>query len=399
MTWRVVLYYLPEGYETVMTFNNPAIEDGAVIYTNNDEFLVDGSVFTMAGFVQLYVNGNHVVAYKSNGVDVTGEGRTVGFSHSVKLEEGENKLLVEMYDATMDEIETVAFTVILDKTAPETPEITADDEGNITITSDEDDVTLYYSLDGEVWTVYTDTFPMTADGTVYAKAVDAAGNESEVASLNITLPAPTAPGITVDDEGNVTITSTDDDAELYYSYDGETWTKYEGTFAAEHDGTVYAKAVGANGKESDISKIDVTLPVPSTPAITTDGEGNVTVTGDEDSTLYYSLDGETWVEYTGPFTLTESGTVYVKAVGSNGKESEVASLYVTVPDPTPVTPPPATGDTTDDTDDTDKPTPPPKTGDDSGTFNALNVVMITLSLAAIAWVVFDMVHAHVRKSK
>ena len=72
-----------------------------------------------------------------------------------------------------------------------------------------------------------------------------------------------------------------------------------------------------------------------TPTITVTGQyaQTVTIAGEEGATLYYSLDNETWTEYTAPFVLDVPGeyTVYAYAVGPNDKtESEHASQAVTV---------------------------------------------------------------------
>ncbi len=189
MTWRVMVYYLPEGYQTVMTFGDERIKNDAVIYTSNDTFSVDGKIVSTIGGLNLSVNGDMILAYTASGVDVTGNGRITNFGYTVPLGEGENHVSVLLTDAA--EVETkVDFIVIKDVKAPNAPTITSDESGKVTVTSDEEDVTLYYSLDGESWMEYAEAFTPAESGRIYAKAVDQAGNESDVVTFDVTLPAP-----------------------------------------------------------------------------------------------------------------------------------------------------------------------------------------------------------------
>ncbi len=267
ITWRLTLYYLPEGTETAISFEDDKIADGAVIYTNSDVFNVSGDIFTLVGNLEFMINGDMITFMTSSGNDVTGRGDKSHFNYPVTLTEGENVVTVQLYD-DVGTVTEMSFTVILDKKAPATPSISADENGSVTITNEEkeESVTLYYSLDGENWIAYTGTFAMEKDGTVRAKAVDAAGNESEIASLVVTLPSPADPTIKADKDGNVTITGGEGDV-LYYSLDGKEWIKYEGSFKMSEGGKVYAKAVSANGKESAVVTEDVTVtpPTPPTP--------------------------------------------------------------------------------------------------------------------------------------
>ena len=185
--WRLNLYFIPDGMESTVTFDNSAIGDGAVIYTNKDSFDVSGEIFSLTGDLNLKINGDQLLYLTEGGVDVYG-GKTTGFTYTVALTEGENVVTVEFFDQTAAEI-TVRFTVVRDTAAPNAPEVTSDDKGNVTVKA-EDGATIYYSLDGETWIEYTGTFNVKESGKVYAKAVDKAGNESAVTPHDVKLASP-----------------------------------------------------------------------------------------------------------------------------------------------------------------------------------------------------------------
>ena len=110
------------------------------------------------------------------------------FSYGAQLQEGENVVTVEFTDEATGAATTVAFTVVKDTAAPEAPVIAQGDDGKVTLTAAEEDVTLYYSYDGTEWVLYTGPFVPTAT-PVYAKAVDRAGNESAVSRLAVQVTA------------------------------------------------------------------------------------------------------------------------------------------------------------------------------------------------------------------
>ena len=101
------------------------------------------------------------------------------FSYGAQLQEGENVVTVEFTDEATGAATTVAF---------EAPVIAQGDDGKVTLTAAEEDVTLYYSYEGTEWVLYTGPFVPTAT-PVYAKAVDRAGNESAVSRLAVQVTA------------------------------------------------------------------------------------------------------------------------------------------------------------------------------------------------------------------
>ena len=76
----------------------------------------------------------------------------------------------------------------------------------------------------------------------------------------------------------------------------------------------------------------VTVAAPSLPASTTFEESmTVTITNNEEgATVYYSYDNATWTEYTEPLPITETTTVYAKAVKGTDESSVVSATYTKV---------------------------------------------------------------------
>lgn len=111
----------------------------------------------------------------------------VVFNDNVYLPQ-EGSRQVEFTDEATGAATTVTFTVVKVTAAPEAPVIAQGDDGKVTLTAAEEDVTLYYSYDGTEWVLYTGPFAPTA-AKVYAKAVDQAGNESAVSQLAVAVAA------------------------------------------------------------------------------------------------------------------------------------------------------------------------------------------------------------------
>ncbi len=185
---RMTLYFIPDGEELSIAFKDDRIDEDAVIYTNKTAFDVEGTIYSLIGFVNLKINGEQLIMSRNGGVDVSG-GRYTDFSYAVPLDDGENIISVELYDDSGCNV-SFKFTVYFDSEVPVAPKITSDGKGNVTITSDEEGAVIYYSTDGENWTEYKGTFALEASGNVYAKTVDKAGNESDIAVLSVNLPSP-----------------------------------------------------------------------------------------------------------------------------------------------------------------------------------------------------------------
>jgi autotransporter passenger strand-loop-strand repeat protein len=182
---------------------------------------------------------------------------------------------------------TVGGAAPADAIPPEvvvTVDETAMTNRNVTVTAEFTDnvgVDLkQYRIGDGAWTNYPDEgVTMEENGTVYFRAKDAAGNESEIVShevANIDKVAPTISGITPStkepaDSVTVTANFMDDVALAFRLYSlgasGE-WTEYpdEGVVVTANT-TVYFKAVDAAGNESEVAgcKVDNIDTVPPEP--------------------------------------------------------------------------------------------------------------------------------------
>jgi len=241
----------------------------------------------------------------------------------------------------------------IDKVAPVAPSASADitaatnQDVTVTATYSSDSVTKEYSTDNSTWKAYTTGVVLSANGTVYFRGIDAAGNISEVASYavtNIDKVAPAKPSatadITVPTHNNVTVTAVfgADSAAKQYSTDNSTWQTYTTSVVMTDNGTVYFRGIDEAGNISDVTSYDVTNidkvpPVkPSATAditVATNKDVTVTATYSSDSvTKQYSTDNQAWAVYTTPVALSQNGTVYFRGIDEAGNISDVTSYTV-----------------------------------------------------------------------
>ncbi len=239
----------------------------------------------------------------------------------------------------------------------------------VTISCDYPDAVIYYTTDGtdptDQSTIYTDTLSFLNSCTLKAIAYDSAsGSVSKVITWTITLEewfsSYTDYAVFVYINGNtpffnsteVTITPSAyaDKLNTYYTLDGSdpadessTRMEYTGPFTINSTCLVRAvvfdkedgKSKGSESKQfisyNDGYEYDFTVIEGVTP-FTESTE--VTISSAKQSTsyvFYYTLDGTTpthsSLEYTAPFTITESCTVNAIGVDENGNDIPMASMY------------------------------------------------------------------------
>ena len=159
-----------------------------------------------------------------------------------------------------------------DVTAPVKPaakaDITAVTNKNVTVsaTFSSDSVTKQYSLDNKNWKAYTSGVVMTANGSVFFRAKDAAGNISEVTTYkvsNIDKTAPAKPAakadITAVTNKNVTVSATfsSDTVTKQYSLDNKNWKAYTSGVVMTANGSVFFRAKDAAGNWSNVTTYNV----------------------------------------------------------------------------------------------------------------------------------------------
>ena len=201
-----------------------------------------------------------------------------------------------------------------------------------------DDVGLAQSLykigEAGEWTDYVDGVVVTENTTVFFKAVDITGNESEIASYEVTNIDRTGPVITL--SGNTTTTlkqttltaESDDGSEIYFRIsEFGVWKKYTGPIIASFNETYYFKATDAAGNEGTnfltFGNIDTTAPV-----ITLSGDNQtplqkvtLTASTDDGSPIYYRIgDSGEWTEYKEPITVTDNATYNFLSTDVAGNE-------------------------------------------------------------------------------
>jgi hypothetical protein len=268
----------------------------------------------------------------------------------------ENKVIYLQYDnpSSLENYYTVTNIIVASPTIAVTPSGPSSSV-TVTITYPGDPPVKQYSLNGGAsWLPYTAPFTMTANGSVKARAQDAVGVYSEVATIsvdNIDTTPPAPPTITLGTElpetsVTVQIAYPGDAVEsLYHTGDG-TFITYTGAFTMTANGTVYAKARDQAGNESTIATYSVTNIIVPSPAIAVTPSGpssSVTVTitypGDPPVKQYSLNDGASWLPYTAPFSMTANGSVKARAQDAAGVYSEVATISVDNIDTTPPAPP------------------------------------------------------------
>ena len=127
--------------------------------------------------------------------------------------------------------------------------------------SADDGSALLYSFDNVNYQQYKDSVTVTANGTVYFKSTDAAGNTAQktVQITNIDLNAPDAPAVTADVTAftnkavTLTIHFTANAAVKEYSKDGKNWQTSPNTLVVTENGTLYFRETDRAGNVSDVA--------------------------------------------------------------------------------------------------------------------------------------------------
>ncbi len=233
----------------------------------------------------------------------------------------------------------------IDKTAPAAPIAQADTtatQGNVTVYatfSTEADSIKQYSLDGSQWLAYNaeNGVVMTANGTVWFREIDAAGNISDVTTYDVTNIDRNAPGAPVgyvedpavtDQPVTVYATFASDVVTKEYSLDGKTWYEYtDAGVVVEKNCNVYFRGTDAAGNVSPVGTYHVTNINYSTFSEYSMVEG---VFEADAVKKEYSLNGYDWEEYTGDVKVTRTGTVFFRSTDASGVETINEKLVVTL---------------------------------------------------------------------
>ncbi|MBR5078862.1 MAG: C10 family peptidase [Victivallales bacterium] len=214
-------------------------------------------------------------------------------------------------------------------------------------------VDIFWSTDNVVWKKYSVPLNVTANGTWYFKATDAAGNTgtTQITFANIDRVAPTISNIRADvtslTNGKVTVTaSASDDANdvsLFYSKDDGAYVAYDGGVEFTANGKVVFKAVDAAGNETfseafEVTNIDKVAPVIRLTGDNSTPRQSATLTASTEAgiDIYWSPDNAHWTKYEGELEITSNGTYYFKAKDAAGNKGVNAIKFTNIDTTAPV---------------------------------------------------------------
>jgi hypothetical protein len=229
---------------------------------------------------------------------------------------------------------------------------------SIIISDSTSGATIYYTTDGSTPTAnsmqYTGPINLTQTTTINAIATASGNSNSAVATATYTItvesqaatPIFSPAGGTYTSSQTVTISGSTTGAMIYYTADGSTPTassrKYTGPITVSSTETINAIAVASGFSNSSLgtATYTITLPAAAPPAYSPAGgtytsAQTVTVTDSTSgATIYYTTDGSTptpsSTEYTGPITVSSSGTLNAIATASGYATSIVSSTTYTI---------------------------------------------------------------------
>lgn len=317
-------------------------------------------------WVRAYLDGKEYAYFKPNSTFVKLSGspaddQLIGRNLSV----GSHTVVIEASDGVMQASKTVNITVN-NVSAPTAPKITAQDivgGKRITITQTTSGSTLYYYYyacggSNRSTTSNSVSFDIDRDATVaaYSTKNGRMGTRVEQQFFVNTLSEPTIDVQYTSSGANVVIKTSDSSAEIYYSTDGQSFSRYYGTINVTANCTVYAYAQRNGYVTSGRASATVNVQPPETPSATrynTEAkiaQGNTaSVSWDKDSrALNYTVrlykdgevvDSKVTAGLYAAFVLSDAGEYYitVQAHNSVGDSQESAAVTVTSMPPVTVT--------------------------------------------------------------
>ena len=243
-------------------------------------------------------------------------------------------------------------------TIPPAPTVTATlqpscsvSTGTITITAPTE-AGMTYSIDGVNYINTTGIFTLVNSGNYDVTAKNAVGciSESTKLTINTQPTTPLAPTVTITQPtcsvatGAITVTAPTG-AGITYSIDGSTYTNTTGIFSAVLPGNYDVTAKNLAGCLSPITKVTINVQPVTPPAPTATATlqptcsvatGTITVTAPTAVGMTYSIDGVTYTNTTGIFTIVSAGVYNVTAKNLVGCISPITSVTI---NPQPATPP------------------------------------------------------------
>ena len=286
---------------------NPALtlSGNAKEWTKNDVTIAATATDSLSGIVKVEYNVNNTGWVTGTSVDMTANG-VVEFRATDKVGNvSTEKVIVDKIDKDAPTVKISGTSSIWTNNDVVLSATAADAKSGVK--------NIFYSFDNAYW-YKGDKATVTANGTVYFKAVDNVGNET-ISSVDVTNIDKDAPALSVSADttawtnGEVVLTGYATDAksgirEIWYSFDNATWSKGEYATAAAN-GTVYFKAIDNVGNETvtsyNVTNIDKDAPVLSISGNPTEwisGNATLVVSASDSASgldkVEYSIDGSSW---------------------------------------------------------------------------------------------------------
>ncbi|EST55604.1 hypothetical protein T458_07720 [Brevibacillus panacihumi W25] len=269
-----------------------------------------------------------------------------GSQHEVQISSGENKIEIQI-EAGHGESKTYTVTLLRIPKPNFTLSHTDWINQDVTVTlSGESEMMLEYSLDGQQWVAYVGPFKIVEENQtkIYARQTDAFQNVSEIAEAEVRIDK-TAPVITLNGDAVLSIhrgsAFSDPGAQVTDNLDpnpqisvtglvdtnrlGEYTLTYEAVDHAGNQAVPVIRTVKVV-REDALLKPTILLD----PSGWTKGDVEVTVSGESGTKLEYSLDGQQWVAYVGPFTIRDENQtkLYARQTDALQNVSEVAEAEI-----------------------------------------------------------------------
>jgi len=271
-----------------------------------------------------------------------------GSQHEVQISSGENKIEIQI-EAENGESKTYTVTLLRIRKPDFTLSHTNWTNQDVTVTlSGDSGMVLEYSLDGQGWEPYSGAITIQNEDIkkVYARQTDALQNVSDVAEAEVRIDK-TAPVITLNGDAIMSIhrgaTFYDPGVQVTDNLDPNPQISKIGTVdtsrLVEYILTYQAVDHAGNQAVSLIRTVKVvredTLIQPTisfNPSGWTKGDVEVTLSGETGATLEYSLDGQRWVEYVGPFYIQDENQtkLYARQTDALQNVSDVAVAEVRI---------------------------------------------------------------------
>ena len=262
------------------------------VLTVGDEIKVSGTLTTYSGLLEIT---NPTVTVRSQGNTITPEVMTIA-----DINASDNQgWLVKIEDATVTAISGANTTIA---------------QGDNTI--------VVRGIPDNIAVAVNDVITLTGNIGCYKNAAQIA-NPTDVA-VKVAAPTFNPESGEVVAGAKVTISTTTEDATIYYTIDGTEptteSTAYTEPITITETTTIKAIAVKEGMTNSTVATATYTIALPVatptfTPAAGTYGSAQeVTISCETGgATIYYSYDNEIWTEYTEALNINESKTVYAKA--------------------------------------------------------------------------------------